>query len=146
MRRAAFSFLVLALAACTHASSNDATGHAPTTEGPTTPSTPAAASHARGTPIATLSTRDARVTILGRGSTDRDLRVVVRKGDAIVADGISIDELRSADPTLHALVTNALASGKDGTWIDATLDLPSAHDLDPATSAGAGPAVGRHLR
>jgi hypothetical protein len=143
MRRTVLSFVLPTLVACTHASSGDPTGNAPATE---TPATPVVASHAKGAPIATIATRDAKVTILAHDGADRDIRVVVRKGGSIVAEGISVDELRAADPALHAIVTNAIASRKDATWVDATLDVPTSQDVDPAMSAGAGPAIGRHRR
>jgi hypothetical protein len=37
----------------------------------------------------------------------------------VLADGISIEQLRVTDPSLHALVTSAVAGG---TYLDATLD------------------------
>jgi hypothetical protein len=73
--------------------------------------------------IASLVTHDAKVTILG-SSKDGALRVVVRNHDgAVVADGITVDELRVSDPLLHVLVTNAIASGRgDSPYLDATLE------------------------
>jgi hypothetical protein len=68
--------------------------------------------------LGTIVTHDARVSIISCGG---DIRLVVRKSDgALVADGISIDELRNHDPMLHAIVTNAVASN-GGTYLDATL-------------------------
>jgi hypothetical protein len=87
------------------------------------PAAPAgqAESHATGKVIATLVTHDATVSILSRGG---DLRVVIRRSDGVlVADGITIDELRTTDPGFHAIVTNAVASRSQGSgapFIDAT--------------------------
>lgn len=72
--------------------------------------------------IATLVTHDRRVSILSGG----DLRVSVHDRDGhLLADRITVDELRRADPVLGALVTNAVAKSDDGTYLDATLDLPA---------------------
>ena len=61
--------------------------------------------------IATIATQNAKVSILGRGPAEQDLRVVIVNNDGVlVADGISLDELKTKDPTVPAIVTNALAS------------------------------------
>ena len=75
--------------------------------------------------IAQIVTHDAKVAILGGG---RDLRVVVRKIDGtMVADGLSLAELRTRDPELYLVVTSAFASSTPNaprsTYVDATLDL-----------------------
>jgi hypothetical protein len=83
--------------------------------------------------IGTVVTHDARISILSRSG---DLRVVVRKSDgAMIADGISIDELRTVAPTLHAIVTNATAA-TPGTYVDATLDRPQRSELQPNDHQG----------
>jgi hypothetical protein len=76
-------------------------------------------SRARGLAIGTVVTHDAKVKILaGHGG---DLRVVVRKLDGtLVADGVSLGELRARDPELYEVVTSSRAG-----YIDATLDLPT---------------------
>ena len=86
----------------------------------TTADTPAP-SAASGVVIAQIVTHDAKVAILGHGPY-RDLRVVVRKTDGtMVADGITLDDLRSRDPELYMVVTSAFASSTS--YVDATLDL-----------------------
>ncbi len=81
----------------------------------------AAPSQASGVVIAQIVTHDSKVAILGRAG-GRDLRVVVRKMDGtIVADGVSLDELRARDPELYMVVTSAFASSTS--YVDATLDL-----------------------
>ncbi len=135
MRRALFVFPLVSLVACTHGSSSDGTGPAPAAEGPSasTPTTPLAESRAKGIVIGTIVTHDSKVSILGRGPTgERDLRVVIRKTDgSLVADGLSLDQLRTVDPALHVLVTNAVAAGDDGSYVDATLESPSrGHHLE----------------
>jgi hypothetical protein len=82
----------------------------------------AAPSQATGVVIAQIVTHDSKVAILGGG---RDLRVVVRKMDGtMVADGISLAELRSRDPDVYMVVTSAFASSASGeSYVDATLDL-----------------------
>jgi hypothetical protein len=113
---------------------------------PSTASEPAASasegepSRTPGHAIATIVTQNARVTIMAGGSDDlcskspsgcrppsAGLRFVVRKTNgALVADGVTADTLRTIDPTLHAIVTNAFAGGGgafDPTkpYLDATL-------------------------
>jgi hypothetical protein len=134
MVRARSLFALLALVACTHSSSSssDDVGQAPANERASAPNTPAGESRARGSVIATVVTHDAKVSILGSGG---DLRVIVRKTDgALVADGISLDELRATDPTLHTIVTDAVAA-RGGTFLDATL-----YRAPPATTPG-GPGL-----
>ena len=76
---------------------------------------------APGVVIAQLVTHDSKVSILGsssrgRGGGDGDLRVVVRKADGtLVADGITLAELRTKDPDAYEIVTSS--------YVDATLDL-----------------------
>jgi hypothetical protein len=85
--------------------------------GPAVEAAPAAQTH--GVVIAQIVTHDSKVAILGGGG---DLRVVVRKTDGtMVADGISVAELRARDPEIYMVVTSSFAS-KDG-YVDATLDL-----------------------
>jgi hypothetical protein len=122
MRGALFVFsaglLLLAQVACTHsAGSGDAP---PLTIAASEPTARIDESRAKGAVIGTVVTHDAKVSILARGG---ELQVVVRKLDgAIVADGVSIDELRATDPALHAIVTSAVASRHGETYLDATLD------------------------
>jgi hypothetical protein len=84
----------------------------------------AAPSQTQGVVIAQIVTHDAKVALVGGG---RDLRVVVRKLDgAMVADGVTLAELRARDPELYTVVTSAFAQASDGTsngYVDATLDL-----------------------
>jgi hypothetical protein len=78
-----------------------------------------APSSTKGPVIATVETREARVAIVGGGA---DLRVVVRKVDgALVADGLTLAELRERDPFLSVVVESAVAGGGGGgSYIDAT--------------------------
>ena len=143
MRRAVLfsaALASLALFACTGPASS---GDAPP---PTTASEPATTigagepSRTPGRPIATVVTHDAKVTIMSSGGADlcpsspsgcrppsAGLRFVVRRADgALLADGVTADKLRTIDPTLHAIVTNAFASSGgafDPTkpYLDATL-------------------------
>ncbi len=132
---------------CTHGSAADGSGTG-TAPPPEDPSVPLVESRAKGVVIATLQTHDKRVAILGRmiqvanGTTDpKSLRVVVHTNDgALVADGLTIAELQRVDPTLHALVTSAVA---DGTYLDATLHDGyrldhDRHDVVQIGGAGAG--------
>ncbi len=83
-----------------------------------------APSRAGGVVIAQLITHDSKVAILS-GGKDKDLRVVVRRMDgAIVADGITLSELRVRQPELYEMVTSAFASagGQHG-YLDASLHL-----------------------
>jgi hypothetical protein len=67
-----------------------------------------------------LKTHDGKVAIRGGG----ELRVVVTKDDGrVVADNVTLDELRTRDPETWMLVNSSLAQG-DGTYLDATLTLP----------------------
>lgn len=89
---------------------------------PSTTEPPPEAAKTERPVIATLVTHDRRVSILSGG----DLRVSVHDRDGhLLADRITVDELRRADPVLGALVTNAVAKSDDGTYLDATLDLPA---------------------
>lgn len=76
-------------------------------------------SAAPGVVIASVVTHDAKVSILGGGG--EGLRVLVRKLDGtLVADGITLEQLRAQEPALHELVTSAYASNGRG-YVDATL-------------------------
>lgn len=70
---------------------------------------------AQGVTIAQLVTHDSKVAILG-GRGGGELRVVVRKTDGtLVADGVTLSELRTRDPEIYEVVTSS--------YVDATLDL-----------------------
>jgi hypothetical protein len=127
---ALFALTTVGLVACTHPTGS--TGDSPPPSAATeSTEAPAAPSQAGGRPLATVVTKDARVTILSTGS--EDLRFVVRKTDgSMVADGITSDELQKTDPILHSIVTSAVAgtdkAGNGGTkakapYVDATLHL-----------------------
>jgi hypothetical protein len=76
------------------------------------------AAQTRGPVIATVVTRDSKVAVVGGGT---ELRVIVRKADgALVADGLSLAELRARDPFLALVVESAVAGNGGGTYIDAT--------------------------
>jgi hypothetical protein len=129
MRRALFrlttSGILFTVAACTNPTGSGDTP-APATASAANETEPPAASttwSTRGRPIVTVATRNAKARVLG--SMTGELRVVVQKLDGtIIADGISIDELRAADPLLHTIVTSAVASaGGGGTYLDAILAL-----------------------
>lgn len=73
--------------------------------------------------LAALRTHDAKVSIVGGRGGD-DLRVVVKKDDGtVLADAVTLDELRAKDPETWQVVTSALAR-KDGTYVDATYTAP----------------------
>lgn len=77
------------------------------------------ASQAHGPVVATFVTRDKKVAIVGGG---RELRVVVHDtSGALVADGLSLAELRQRDPFLAVVVESAVAGADDGSYVDATL-------------------------
>src|SRR5688572_5868875 len=106
--RSALPCLVLLLVGCTQ---NAGLGDAPppTTAPPRAEDLPlvVAPSKTTGPVIGTVVTHDARVAIVG----GKGLRVVIRdRSGAMVADGLSLDELRGKDPMLHALVTSAVAA------------------------------------
>ena len=66
--------------------------------------------------IATIKTRDGKVTLLGGGS---ELRVMLRDANGnVVADDASLDELRTRDPAAWLVVTRAVAS--KNTYLDAS--------------------------
>jgi hypothetical protein len=115
MRFTLFFALSLLAVACTHAPPTEGTGGQSTASaaGPSAPVTPATmTSRTKGTVIAVLETRDRKVSVLGTGG---DVRIVVRQGDgAILADGITVDELRTLDPALHELMSTAVAGAGDG--------------------------------
>ncbi len=139
MRHACFAFSAAVslslLGACAHSTgSSDAPppASAAATSEPVNPTS--TTSQAGGKVIATFVTHDSRVSILSRAGHD-DLRVVVRKSDGqLVADGISIDELQTRDPLLHAILESAVASNGKGTYLDATLDRPASRE--PAALRG----------
>jgi hypothetical protein len=132
----ALALLSAGLIACSGASGSGSDTPPPTTASePASAPAPNEASRAKGVPIATIATHDAKVTILSTGARageDR-LRFVVRNASgAIVADGITEDALRAQDPTLHAIVTSAVASGGNASntttpkpYVDAQLDRPN---------------------
>jgi hypothetical protein len=114
--RCAFVLFALTVTAC---STGRGSGDSPADPPATT------TARASGNEIATIVTHDAKVRILG--SHDGALRVAVYRTDGVLAyDGISLDELRAADPVLHALVTSAVASkpGPGTTYVDAILERP----------------------
>lgn len=113
---------IVFLAACSQAAGTAGESPAPTSAASPPEESAAkdlatgAPSTARGFVIATVVTHDAKVKILS--SAGGDLRVVVRKLDGtLVADGISLAQLRAQDPGLYTVVTSARAG-----YIDATLD------------------------
>jgi hypothetical protein len=64
-------------------------------------------------------THDAKVAILGGG---KELRVVVRSLDGtLIADGLTLAELRVQHPAVYEVVTSASASADGTTYVDATL-------------------------
>ena len=90
----------------------------PVEDGWTRPASPAP------TALGALQTRDHKVTFLA----GHRVRVEDAHG-ALVADGVTVDELAKIDPFLHAACTNATA----GMYLDARLDRPVARahaDLD----------------
>lgn len=107
--RIALLLAATTLVACSHAVPSSSSTEEGTIQPTTTPV--AAESRAKGTPIFSIVTHDSKVMVLGGG----DLRVVIRKMDGtLVADGISLDELRATDPAIHTLVTSAMASNGGG--------------------------------
>ena len=138
MRHAWLAFSAASLAllgACAHSTGSSDAPPPASAAAASEPAEPTgAASEAGGKVIATFVTHDSRVSILSRAEQD-DLRVVVRKRDGqLVADGISIDELQTRDPLLHAIVKSAVASNGKGTYLDATLDRPASRE--PAALRG----------
>ncbi|MBX3226406.1 MAG: hypothetical protein KIT84_44710 [Labilithrix sp.] len=117
MRTAVAAFLAFALAACTHRA-DDASSVEPTPPATLEPAPTKAKT--KGLVLATLVTHDAKVSIL------TGERVIVQKTDGtLVADGISVDELRAVDPLLHVLVRDAVAS--NSTYLDGTYHAPRLH-------------------
>jgi hypothetical protein len=134
----AFALIAVAsLAGCTRsASPSEASEQAPPESSPAAPTTPAAVeARTKGAVIATIATRDAKVSIVS-GRHD-ELRVILRRTDGtLVADGISLDELRAMDPTLDAIVTSAVASR--GAYVDATLHREAPSHGAPHVHGGLG--------
>lgn len=133
------AFAMTFASACTHGAATDGpgtSGASAPAPGAADPSAPLARSQSRakGIVIATIQTHDRRVAILGRmvqvanGTTDPEsLRVVVHTNDgALLADGVPIAELERIDPSIYRLVTSAVASGDQGSYIDATLHVSRA--------------------
>ena len=87
------------------------------------PVTEPAATKATGPVIAMIATNNKRVAIVGGGE---ERRVIVRDNEGtILADGLTLAELRAYDPLLGLVVGDAVASnGGGGTYVDATLSLP----------------------
>jgi len=112
------SIAISALVGCTQPSGTG--GEAPLPASAATPpeaTSEGAPSKARGIVVAKVQTHDAKVSILAHGGGE--LRVVVRKTDGtLVADGVTVDELRAKDPLLHTIVTSAVA--QNGTYLDAS--------------------------
>lgn len=81
------------------------------------------ATKATGPVIATIATNSKKVSVIGGGD---ELHVVVRDNEgAILADGLTLPELRRYDALLGVVVSDAVASnGGGGTYVDATLTLP----------------------
>lgn len=99
----------LALVACSHATTTAPAGQNDEN---------AAARTATRPVIAALRTHDAKVSIVG-GRAGTELRVVVRKDDGtVLADGATLEELRTKDPETWEAVTSALAN--KGSFFDAT--------------------------
>ncbi|MBX3191247.1 MAG: hypothetical protein KF819_29890 [Labilithrix sp.] len=79
-----------------------------------------------GVVLGKIVTQDAKVSIVGGR---RDLRIVIHRHDgALVADGLSLAELRAREPALYVLVTSAVAGvsgeadAKRASYVDATFD------------------------
>ena len=71
--------------------------------------------------IATFATQSGKVSVLG-GTGGRDLRVVIVSNDgSVVANGITLAELRTRNREVYELVTTAVASesGSRGAFLDA---------------------------
>ena len=107
---------LLAFAACTGASPSS-------TYGPAASSAPA-----QGAPaLAALQTRDRIVHLYGasHGARNEGALVVTVHDDEgrLIADGLSLDELRTLDPFLYEACTSAVARGTEspGRYLDARL-------------------------
>lgn len=117
-RRSLLLAATVLLTACSQGSSEKSPQPAPVA--PLLTATAESVSTTKGPVIATLATRDEKISIVGRGADARDLRVVVRKHDGtIVADNVTIDELETRDPAAWALVKSATV-GLGGSYLDAT--------------------------
>lgn len=106
----------LPLAACTHAAPG---GGDPSDRAPSSApaASPAAAGAKKGIAIGHVLTHDAKLTLLALGG---DVRVTVRSLDgALVAEALTLDELRARDPEAHRVCSAAVA--QRGTFLDATL-------------------------
>lgn len=107
---------------CTHSSTSETTGSAPSAEAPVQASEPVTKTNRPV--IATLETNRAKISILGGRKDGEPLRVVVRDlNGTVIADGITTDELRRTDPMLGELVDSAFAKNGEvpKTYLDATL-------------------------
>ena len=112
------SLSLVALAACTGASPSS-------TYGPAASSAPA-----QGAPaLAALQTRDRIVHLYGapRGARTEGALVVSVHDDEgrLIADGLSLEELRTLDPFLYEACTSAVARSAEspGRYLDARLYL-----------------------
>ena len=116
MKRASFLFGLFAVCLLGCGGSTAASSTSSTSSPEAKPSAPI---------IAALKTHDGKVSIRGGG----ELRVVVTKDDGtVVADNVSLDELRTKDPESWMLVKSAVAQG-DGTYLDATFTAAPAPAL-----------------
>lgn len=129
--RALLAVLVVGLVACA-SRPDEVAGSGSVTE-PQTASEPPA-TKATGPVIAKLATNSKKVDIIGGSSRsgaqqENEVRVVVRNNEGtILADGLTLPELRRFDPLLGVMVTDAVASNSGtGTYVDATLTLPERH-------------------
>jgi hypothetical protein len=111
---------VLLLTACSQPAgpAAEATPPASAASAANAANTPAASANLAGkVVIARLVTHDSKVAILGGG----ELRVAIEKMDGtLVADGLTLSELRTQDPEVYQVVTSSFAGSG---YVDATLDL-----------------------
>ena len=93
------------------------TAGAPSSSGPAS-SEPAVTMTSRSL-LGTLRTRDREVLLYASSS---GMKVTVRAPNgALIADRVSLDELRTLDPHIYQLCRSGVATG-GGTYLDATLD------------------------
>lgn len=121
MARLAGTVSLFAIAACTSASPSSPFG--PSASGVVAPQ--------EKPPLAALQTRDRIVSLYG----DHGALFVSVRDDAgnVVADALSLEELRAVDPFLYQACTSAFA--KNGTYLDARLypmDLGASDATDSA--------------